>query len=56
MDQDKKMVGSANIRINVDAPLVLRELLIPTGDKTQTDLKAILRVDGINTVFEKNPE
>ena len=53
LDTDNKVVGGANIRISVDKPLIIEELLNTSGEKTHAH-KAILRVRGISELLLKH--
>ena len=51
-----KKVGSANVRITVVEPVIVKELLVDTGDKSsaeEDELKAIFRVSGLTDFANK---
>ena len=51
-NQDTKLVGSANVFINVLLPLTVSELVVPTGETTQSNL-AIFRVKNLDFLLSK---
>ena len=52
MDHDSKnSLKSGNVKIKVESPPVIKDIVVNSGEKTETGLKAILQIDGISKLF-----